>query len=139
MRACLGARCDGFRQGKAPVERILQIYGEGPVLRRAAEIAIQEELPAILAKENLPIVETPRVTTDTPEADKPLTFTARAALAPEVKLPDYVKIAEKHRNAKETTSVTDEEHKEALTHLRRERARIDKVEAGSEPAKAPVK
>ena len=130
------AKLDGFRPGKAPIDRILQIYGEGPALRRAAEIAIQEELPEILASEKLPIVEAPRVTTDTPEAGKPLSFKARAALAPEIKLGDYKKIAEKHRNTKEDATVTDKEHAEALTHLRRERARIDKIEAGLEPAKA---
>jgi FKBP-type peptidyl-prolyl cis-trans isomerase (trigger factor) len=130
------AKLDGFRPGKAPLERILQIYGEGAVMRAAAERAIQSELPEILAKEQLPVVETPKVTTDTPESGKPLKFTARAALAPEIKLADHTKIAEAVRTEKEDTSVSDTEHAEALTHLRRERARIDKVEAGTEPAKA---
>lgn len=130
------AKLDGFRPGKAPVDRILSVYGETAVLREAAEQAIQHEVPEILAKENLPIVDTPRVTTSTPESGKPLTFTARAPLAPEIQLPDYKKIAEKHRELKDDTSVSDKEHQDALTHLRRERARIEKVEAGAEPQKA---
>lgn len=105
-------------------------------MRLAAEKAIQEELPEILAKENLPIVEAPKVSTDTPERGKVLSFTARAPLAPEIELPDYKSIGEKLRGNKEDISVTDEEHNEALTHLKRERARIDKIEAGEEPAKA---
>src|ERR1700722_9495702 len=56
------AKLDGFRPGKAPIERIVQIYGEPTILRHAAEHAIQHELPEILAAENVPIVETPRVT-----------------------------------------------------------------------------
>src|ERR1700733_13801898 len=80
------AKLDGFRPGKAPIERIVQIYGEPTILRHAAEHAIQHELPEILADKQLPVVETPRVTTDTPEAGKPLKFTARAALAPEITL-----------------------------------------------------
>src|ERR1700734_3276185 len=80
------AKIDGFRPGKAPIDRIIQIYGEPTILRHAAEHAIQHELPELLAEQQLPIVETPRVTTDTPEAGKPLKFTARAALAPEIKL-----------------------------------------------------
>jgi FKBP-type peptidyl-prolyl cis-trans isomerase (trigger factor) len=130
------AKLDGFRPGHAPIERIIAVYGEGQVMRRAAEMAIQNELPELLAKEQVAIVEAPRVTTDTPESGKSLTFTARAALAPKIELADYAAIAAKQREVKEDTSVSDEEHKEALTHLRRERARIDKMEAGAEPAKA---
>ncbi|HTR18567.1 MAG TPA: trigger factor [Candidatus Paceibacterota bacterium] len=130
------AKLDGFRPGKAPIERIVQIYGEPTILRHAAEHAIQHELPEILAKENLPIVETPRVTTEAPESGKSLKFTAHAALAPEIELADYQKIAEKERSKKEDTNVSDEEHMQAMTHLRRERARIDRIEKGVEAQKA---
>lgn len=130
------AKLDGFRPGKAPVERIVQIYGESTILRHAAEHAIQHELPEILAANQLPVVEAPRVSTDTPEAGKSLKFTVRAALAPEVKLADYKKIAEKINSKKEDIIVTDEEHAQTLAHLRRERARIDKIEAGTDAQKA---
>jgi FKBP-type peptidyl-prolyl cis-trans isomerase (trigger factor) len=130
------AKLDGFRPGKAPEDAILRTYGEAAILRQAAEHAIQNELPEILAAQKLAIVETPRVTTDTPQAGKPLSFTARAALAPEIKLPDYKAISASQQSKKEDTSVTDEEHAQALLHLRRERHRIDKVEAGTEPQKA---
>ncbi|MDR3570688.1 MAG: trigger factor [Candidatus Pacebacteria bacterium] len=130
------AKLDGFRPGKAPIERIVQIYGEPTILRHAAEHAIQHELPEILATQELPVVEAPRVTTDTPEIGKPLKFTARASLAPEVKLADYKKIAEKITSKKEDVVVSDEEHAQAMSHLRRERARIDKIETGTEPQKA---
>jgi FKBP-type peptidyl-prolyl cis-trans isomerase (trigger factor) len=129
------AKLDGFRPGKAPIERIVQIYGEPTILRHAAEHAIQHELPEILAEQKVPIVETPRVTTDAPESGKPLKFTARAALAPEVQLADYKSIAAK--NAKKgAVDVSDEEHSQALTHIRRERARIDRIEKGLDAQKA---
>ncbi|RJR12777.1 hypothetical protein C4585_03220 [Candidatus Parcubacteria bacterium] len=130
------AKLDGFRPGKAPLERILAVYGEGAVLKQAVEHAIQHELPELLAKESLPIVETPRVTTETPERGKSLSFTARAALAPKIELADYKKIAAAENVKKEVISVSDNEHKDALTHLRRERARIEKLEKGAEPEKA---
>lgn len=129
------AKLDGFRPGKAPLERVLEVYGEGPIMRRAAELAIQSELPELLAKENLLVVESPRVTTEEPVAGKPLSFTARASLVPKVELPDYAAVAAKH-STKEEVVVSDDEHKEALTHLRRERARIDKIESGTEAQKA---
>src|SRR5882672_8354078 len=62
------AKIDGFRPGKAPADRIIQMYGEPAIVRLAVERAIQQELPEILAAENILIVETPRVQTDTPEA-----------------------------------------------------------------------
>jgi FKBP-type peptidyl-prolyl cis-trans isomerase (trigger factor) len=129
------AKLDGFRPGKAPEDAVLRVYGEDAILRHAAEHAIEHELPELLAKEQIAVVEAPRVTTSTPENGKPLTFTARAALAPKIELPDYKSISENHR-ALEEVSVSDDEHKEALTHLRRERFRIDKMEAGTEPQKA---
>jgi FKBP-type peptidyl-prolyl cis-trans isomerase (trigger factor) len=130
------AQLDGFRKGKAPEDAILRVYGETAIMRAAAEEAIQHELPELLAKQDFAIVDTPRVTTSEPVSGKPLSFTARAALAPEIDLADYKKIAEVHRAVTEDTDVTDKEHEDALTHLRRERHRIDKVEAGIEPQKA---
>ena len=56
------AKLDGFRPGKAPIERIIQIHGESTILRHAAEHAIQHELPELLAAEKLMIIESPKVT-----------------------------------------------------------------------------
>lgn len=130
------AKLDGFRPGHAPENEIIRVYGEAAILRQAAEHAIHHELPEILASQKLPIVEAPRVTTEAPVAGKPLSFTARAALAPEIKLADYKEVAKKYNGKKEESVVTDEEHAHAMTHLKRERARIEKVEKGAAPAEA---
>lgn len=130
------AKLDGFRPGKAPIERIIQIYGEPAVLRHAAQHAIEHELPELLASENLLIIESPRVTTESPGIGKALKFSARAALAPSITLPDYMKVAKKVNEKKEEITVTDEEHSQAMAHLKRERARIGKIEAGTEAQKA---
>ena len=130
------AKLDGFRPGKVPQEKIVQMYGEDAILRLAAERAIQAELPEILAKEQLLVIESPKVTTDSPVAGKALAFTARAAMAPKVALADYAKIAKKHTEKNEVVEVTDKEQAEALIHLRRERARIDKIESGVESQQA---
>lgn len=130
------AKLDGFRPGHAPEEAIIRVYGESTIAQHAVEHAIQHELPIILAKENLPVVETPRVTIETPSDGKPITFSARAALAPEIVLPDYKKIAKKYTSVKEEAVVSDKEHADALLHLSRERARIEKIEAGIESVKA---
>jgi FKBP-type peptidyl-prolyl cis-trans isomerase (trigger factor) len=130
------AKLDGFRPGKAPIERIVEIYGEQTIRKHAVEHAIQEELPELLAAEKALIIESPRVSIEAAEEGKPVRFSARAALAPLVELPDYKTIAKKKNGEKEEVSVTDDEHKEAMTHFKREKARIEKTEKGSEPQKA---
>lgn len=89
-----------------------------------------------MKNQKLFIIESPRVSTETPQIGKPLIFTARAALAPSVELPDYRKVADKHNAIKEEISVSDDEHAQAMAHLRRERARIEKIETGAEQQKA---
>src|SRR3989338_2935267 len=130
------AKVDGFRPGKAPLERILAIYGESAIMRQAAEHAIQHELPELMAKENVLIAQAPRVQTETPEAGKELPFTAPGPPPPEVTLPDWKAIARKHNEKKEVVTISDDEKAQAKTHLRRERARIDKMQAGEEPQAA---
>jgi len=130
------ANIPGFRPGKAPENVVVKHFGEQAILNEAAEHAVKHELPELLAKENANIVEAPRVSIDTPVPGKPLAFVARAPLAPEVKLPDYKKIADKINAEKKEETVSDEEHAEALTHLKRERARIDHIEEGKTPQEA---
>ena len=101
------AKLDGFRPGKAPVERILEIYGEAAVMKQAVEHAIQHELPELLASEKALIIESPRVSIEPPEKDKPVSFTARAALAPKVELSDYRSMAATQNANKEEVSVSD--------------------------------
>lgn len=130
------AQIDGFRPGKAPEAMVLERVGESAVLSHAAESAVKHELPELLAKEGANIVSAPQVVIETPVAGKPVAFVARAPLAPEIKLPDYKKMAAAVNKGKTEQSVTDAEHTEALTHLKRERARIDAIESGKNPQEA---
>jgi FKBP-type peptidyl-prolyl cis-trans isomerase (trigger factor) len=130
------AKLDGFRPGHVPVDKIIATYGEPAIMRIAAERAIEHALPEILVRENIMIIESPKVTTDSPVMGQPLSFTARAPRAPRVVLADYKKIRDAHKKTTDVTPVTDAERDEALTHIRRERVRIDKIEAGMDASKA---
>ncbi|MDB5187922.1 MAG: hypothetical protein JWO50_442 [Candidatus Kaiserbacteria bacterium] len=125
----------GFRKGNAPQDLILAQYSPDSIDRMVAERAVQEELPTMLARENVPIVEAPRVTINIVESGKPVTFTARAGLAPKIETGDYKKLQTRFPLEK-VTDVTDLEHTEALTHIRRERARIEAVEKGTSAIEA---
>lgn len=129
-------KLDGFRPGHAPKEAILRIYGEAEVMRHAAEHAVRHVLPELLAAEKANIVDAPKVSIEPPLEGKPLAFTARAPLAPEIELGDYAALARAANNAAKPVEVSDEEYKEALAHLKRERARIERIEQGKDAAKA---
>ena len=131
-----GAKIDGFRPGKAPEKVVLQKYGEQVVLEQAAEHAVRHEIPEILAREEANIVEAPRVSVEPLVSGQPLKFSARAALAPEIKLPNYKKIAAAKNAEKTGVTVSDEEHVQTMTHLRREKVRVAALEAGKAPAAA---
>jgi FKBP-type peptidyl-prolyl cis-trans isomerase (trigger factor) len=130
------AKIDGFRPGKAPIDAVRNMYGEESIMRRAAEMAIQHELPDILAHEKILVIEAPHVTTDVPIAGKSLVFTAKAPLAPQIRLGDYRIIAEKHRAITEDVNASDQDIADATLHIRRERARIDRIESGINPQQA---
>ncbi|MEK7098789.1 MAG: trigger factor [Patescibacteria group bacterium] len=134
------AKLDGFRPGKAPEAALVKAVGEAEILKRTIEHAVHHDLPEMLAAEAANIVTAPRVIIESAPKSFPATesiiFSARAPLAPEVKLPDYAAIAKKHTEKKEEAVVSDEEHAETLKHLKRERARITKVELGMQAQEA---
>jgi FKBP-type peptidyl-prolyl cis-trans isomerase (trigger factor) len=134
------AKLDGFRPGKAPESAVVKAVGDAAILRETIEHAIQHDLPEILAGESVNIVSSPKVVVESAPkslpATEPIVFSARAPLAPEVTLPDYKSIAKKHTEKKEEIVVSDEEHAQTMTHLKRERARITKVELGESAAEA---
>lgn len=130
------AEIKGFRKGHVPEDALVRHVGEPAILQATAEDAVKHVIPELLAKENANIVEAPRVAIETLEPGKPVKFVARAPLAPDVTLPDYEKIACGINAKREAVVVSDDEHKDTLTHLRRERARIDKIEAGTDHKQA---
>lgn len=127
---------DGFRKGSIPEKIILERVGEAAVMERTASIAIADELPIILAEEKIVAIETPKVAITKLAAGNPIAFTATVTVMPEVELPDYKAIGKKHAASFETQTVSDEEVADMSRFLRRERARIEEVEKGTEPEKA---
>jgi len=130
------ANMAGFRKGHVPEDVLIKQIGEGALMQKVADTAITEELPLLLATENILAISAPSVTITKLASENPIGFTAKIAVMPQVELSDYKKISKKHNAKKVTTTTSDEEVEETLTHLRRERAKIEKIEAGAEPAAA---
>lgn len=120
---------DGFREGKAPDALVEKQAGEAALLEKAATIVVDAVYPHILIEHKIDAIGRPEVSITKLAFGNDLEFTAKTAVFPEVTLPDYKKIATKTFGEKmPALDATDKEVQEALTHMRRERARIEAFE-----------
>lgn len=129
-------KIDGFREGHVPKDVLEQRIGEAAIMQEAAEKAIADQYPQLIDAEKLQLIGRPNVAVSKLSKEDGMQFTIEGTLLPEVKLPDYQSIAKKHLDKKEEQTVDENEVNETLTHLRRERAKIEKIESGSTPEDA---
>ncbi len=112
---------DGFRKGKAPLEVLKKSLPEIMILEKTAELVIADLYPKTVGEEKIAVIGRPEVSITKLARGNALEFTVKAAVVPEVKLPDYVKIAKEEMKA-ESEEVTDEDFEKALLDIRRMRA-----------------
>ena len=93
------------------------------ILEEMANMAINEHLPKILVDEKIDALGRPEIAITKIARGDALEFTAKFAVLPEVKLPDYKKIA-KEQNEKQNKefAVSDEDLDGAIKELKKARA-----------------
>lgn len=133
------AEMDGFRKGHVPENIIVKNLGEGTILQETADVAIQEELPLLLAAERVPGISTPRVSVTKLAPGNPLGFTVSIEVLPKIELPDYKKLAAAENAKRTIVEVTEKEVQDVLLYLRKERAKIEFIEKGEKPEDAAEK
>lgn len=84
---------DGFRKGHIPEHVARAHIKDDLLLPDMAELAIQEFYPKILEEKNIDAIGRPRLSITKLARDNELGFTITTAILPEIKLPDYKKIA----------------------------------------------
>src|SRR3989344_8629696 len=52
-----GLTIDGFRQGKAPREKVRQHVGEAQILETALQTAVQQSMGKVIAEQKLDVIE----------------------------------------------------------------------------------
>lgn len=126
---------DGFRKGKVPEDIFIKRYGETAVLYEAAGVLIQEILPQLLTGLNLKIIGEPGITVTKCAPNNPLEFKVKLAILPEVKLPDYKKIASTENGKKpEAIKVEEKEIDEVVNFFRHQMLHQNlKAEGKEEP------
>lgn len=112
---------DGFRKGNVPEAIAKKHLGDELILADMAELAIQELYPTILEENKIDAIGRPVLTITKLARDNSLGFTLTTAILPEIKLPDYKKIA-KGAAPLEDVSATEEDIDKVIEDLRQIRA-----------------
>ena len=115
----------GFRKGKAPIAMIKETSKEMEVLEEMAEVALMDSYIKILEENKIDAIGRPQIAITKIAKGSVLEFKIITAVMPEIKLPDYKKIA-KEQNKKEEFQkevVIDEKDVEkVISDLRKMRA-----------------
>ncbi|HBB65227.1 MAG TPA: hypothetical protein DCZ84_01125 [Candidatus Vogelbacteria bacterium] len=116
------AHIEGFRSGHIPEKVLVQNVGESAVLYEMAERTLAAEYPGMLAEQNIDAIGRPEITITKLAKDNPLGFAIKTAVTPEVKLPDYHRIAEQEfAQEAEPVTVSNQEVESVLNELREAR------------------
>jgi len=98
------AELPGFRKGHVPEDTLAERLGNGPVLEEMAELALSATYPKIIEENKIDAIDRPHIQITKLAMDNPLTFKIRQTVLPEIKLPDYKKLA---ADVPRTTDVED--------------------------------
>lgn len=122
----------GFRKGHVPGNIIEQKIGEIGIVEEAAGIVLEEIVPEILIQESIQLITRPSIRITKLVPGTPVEFVITVPVMPEIKLPDYKKIAKKNKPSKPTTfEVTEKEINEALVNIRKTVAKWKQQKSGS--------
>ena len=124
-KASEGVSIPGFRKGHVPENVLVQKFGEALILEEMANLAIEDAYPEILNKHKIPAIDMPTVAVTKLAKSNPFEFTLTFPVMPEIKLPDYKKIAKEVMSVEESTNATDEEIEQAIAELRKQTATKD--------------
>jgi trigger factor len=124
-------RLPGFRPGKAPAALVERAVGWDSVRREAADRLIPTLYLRALAQAGVEAVGDPEdLTVGDFERGKPVTFTVKVTVKPEVDLGDYQSL----RVEEERTEITEEKVDAAIEEVRKERSEM--VEVTDRPSQA---
>ncbi len=124
-RAIASVDLKGFRPGTAPAHLAEAALDQRKIIEGAVEESIRVTLASIIEERNWVALDRPTIeitSTDKPALDAGLTYVAMLSLFPEIKLPDYKKIAKKILAEQRELSVSDVDIEQSLLWLRKSRA-----------------
>jgi trigger factor len=114
---------DGFRKGMIPENILIGKVGEMPILEEMSELAVSKAYIDIIVDGAIEAIGKPRVELTKIAKGNPLEFKATTAVIPEVKLPDYKKLAaeEVKKSSGDEEKVSDKDVEDAIVKIRKSR------------------
>ncbi len=122
------AKIDGFRPGHIPEKILLEKAGEMTILEEASRLAIDEAFSLIVIENNLKIIGYPNIVITKIAKGQPLEATIRVTVVPEIKLPDYKKLAGKIMKKIGEEPASDEEVEKVIEDLKKGRKEMNEPE-----------
>lgn len=117
----------GFRKGKVPRKIFENRFGIESLYQDAVDIVLPSAYTNAVEETGIEPVEQPEVDIDEIEQGKPLVFTAKVTVKPEVKLGEYKALEVEE----ETVEVTDEDVEQAIETQREQHAELVVKEEGN--------
>ena len=114
----------GFRKGKAPMNLVMNYYGEGILYDDAFDLVADDAYKKALDEAEVEPFSSPSINITEIGSDKGVTFEAEFALKPEVKLGDYEGI----EAFRPDIEVSDDEVDQRIEHERQKVSRMVPVE-----------
>lgn len=128
----------GFRPDHIPEKAILEKIGEGTLLSEMAERAVTDCYAQILKETKCMAIGRPQVDVTELSLEKPLVFSITTEFIPEIKLPDYKKIAKNEYSApKESVSVEKKEVEDVIRQLGHQSLHEENPSTGSGFSSSP--
>jgi len=136
-------KIDGFREGKIPESVLLSKVPESQILEEMAELALNDNYPKIIEENKIDAISRPEISILKLARKNPLGFKIKTAVLPEIKLPDYKKIAKDVlgavTDAEKNIVVTDEDLESTIMDIRKSRAPKINIAEGAEVAESEKK
>lgn len=115
-------KIDGFREGAVPTDLVVKNVGDMGILMEMADLAINTNFPAVLKESKIDAIGNPEIKINKIARGNPLEITIILSVMPEIKLPDYKKIAKEINKSKETPTATEAEVQKAIDDILKMRA-----------------
>lgn len=112
---------DGFRKGNIPENVLVSKVGEMVILEEMAELALPKAYMDILIDHKIDAIGRPQISVTKLAKGNPLEFKAVSAVVPEIKLPDYRKIATEQikKTSDIDVKVIDKDIEDAILRIRK--------------------
>ena len=129
----------GFRPGHVPEAMLVKQVGDLFIFNEMADLAINDAFPEIMTEAKTNFITMPNIQITKIAVGNPLLFKIVGPVIPEIKLPNYKKIAVKENEAKvEPVEATEKELADTLEEIRKNYHARQNVRAGaSEDQKQP--